>query len=179
DVRDKDAVVAAMLICNMAAASFEQGETLVDRLDHVYEKYGFGVEETVSKTLEGKEGIEKIQNAMAELRGELEACTNAADASKLLGDIPVVAVRDYKTSTRYDFTSEGVTKSEITLPTSNVILYELGGDKGIDWACARPSGTEPKLKIYFGTYASDKDEAASRLAKIKGEVTGYIEGKLS
>ncbi len=178
DVRDKDAVVAAMLICNMAAASFEKGETLVDRLSHVYEKYGFGIEETVSKTLEGKEGIEKIQNAMVELRSELEACTDARGASKLLGGVPVVAVRDYKTSTRYDFTADGVQKSEITLPESNVILYELGGDKGIDWACARPSGTEPKLKIYFGTYAQDKGEAAERLARIKSEVTGYIEEKL-
>ena len=178
DVRDKDAVVAAMLICNMAAASFEKGETLVDRLDHLYEKYGFGVEETVSKTLEGKEGIEKIQNAMKELRAELESCKNSGEAAKLLGNIPVLAVRDYKTGTRYDFTEDGVSKSEITLPESNVILYELGGDKGIDWACARPSGTEPKLKIYFGTYAQDKDEAVSRLASIKSEVTGYIESKL-
>lgn len=74
-------------------------------------------------------------------------------------------------STRYEFTQTGVIKSNIDLPKSNVLLYELGGDKGLDWACARPSGTEPKLKIYFGCY--DKDEAAAllRLASTKQEVS--------
>ena len=178
DVRDKDAVVAAMLICNMAAASFEVGETLADRLDHVYAKYGFGLEETVSLTLEGKEGIEKIKHSMDELRSELEACGDAAKAGELLGGPTVIAVRDYATSKRYDFTDGGVNVSDIDLPKSNVLLYELGGDKGIDWACARPSGTEPKLKIYFGCYDSDKDEAAARLASVKKSVTEFIEAKL-
>ena len=68
--------------------------------------------------------------------------------------------------------------TDIDLPKSNVLLYELGGDKGIDWACARPSGTEPKLKIYFGCYDSDKDAATARLASVKASVTGFIEGKL-
>jgi phosphoglucomutase len=178
DVRDKDAVVAAMLICNMAAASFEAGETLVDRLAHVYEKYGFGFEEAVSVTLEGKEGIEKIQNSMKELRLELETCSDLSSAQCLIGGPQVLAVRDYKTSTRYEFTQTGVIKSNIDLPKSNVLLYELGGDKGLDWACARPSGTEPKLKIYFGCY--DKDEAAAllRLASTKQEVSEYVKTKL-
>ena len=178
DVRDKDAVVAAMLICNMAAASFEAGETLADRLDHVYAKYGFGLEETVSLTLEGKEGIEKIKGTMDELRSELEAADSAAKAGALLGGPEVKAVRDYKTSKRYEFTDSGVNVTDIDLPKSNVLLYELGGDKGIDWACARPSGTEPKLKIYFGCYDSDKDAATARLASVKASVTGFIEGKL-
>ena len=59
-----------------------------------------------------------------------------------------------------------------------MLLYELGGDKGIDWACARPSGTEPKLKIYFGCYDSDKDTAAANLASVKKLVTEYVESKL-
>ena len=179
DVRDKDAVVAAMLICNMAAASFEKGETLADRLDHLYEKYGYGIEQTISCTLEGKEGIEKIGNCMAELREELDGCKNLAEAKELLGGASVTAVRDYKTSKRYDFTEDGVKVSDITLPKSNVLLYELGGNKGIDWACARPSGTEPKLKIYMGVYDSDKADAEKSFETIRGEVEGYVKSKLN
>jgi len=178
DVRDKDAVVAAMLICNMAAASFEKGETLADRLDHLYEKYGYGVEQTISCTLEGKEGIEKIGKCMGELRTELTNCKNLADAKSLLGGASVVAVRDYKESKRYVFTDSGVEIEEITLPKSNVLLYELGGNKGIDWACARPSGTEPKLKIYMGVYDSDEKEAKASFETIKGQVEGYVKSKL-
>ncbi len=179
DVRDKDAVVAAMLICNMAAASFEKGETLADRLDHLYEKYGYGVEQTISCTLEGKEGIEKIGACMVELRKELTECKNLAEAKNLLGGASVVAVRDYKESKRYVFTDGGVEVEEITLPKSNVLLYELGGNKGIDWACARPSGTEPKLKIYMGVYDSDESSAKSSFETIKGQVEGYVKSKLA
>ena len=178
DVRDKDAVVAAMLICNMAAASFEKGETLADRLDHLYEKYGYGVEQTISCTLEGKEGIEKIGACMVELRNELTNCKNLAEAKNLLGGASVVAVRDYKESKRYVFTDTGVEVEEITLPKSNVLLYELGGNKGIDWACARPSGTEPKLKIYMGVYDSDEANAKASFETIKGQVEGYVKSKL-
>jgi phosphoglucomutase len=179
DVRDKDAVVAAMLICNMAAASFEKGETLADRLDHLYEKYGYGIEQTISCTLEGKEGIEKIGSCMVELRKELSECKNLAEAKNLLGGASVTAVRDYKESKRYDFTEDDVKVSEITLPKSNVLLYELGGNKGIDWACARPSGTEPKLKIYMGVYDSDKAAAEKSFETIKGQVEGYVKSKLN
>ena len=179
DVRDKDAVVAAMLICNMAAASFEKGETLADRLDHLYEKYGFGVEQTISCTLEGKEGIEKIGSCMVELRKELSECKNLDEAKNLLGGATVKAVRDYKESKRYVFTDGGVEVEEITLPKSNVLLYELGGNKGIDWACARPSGTEPKLKIYMGVYDSDRAAAEKSFETIKGQVEGYVKSKLN
>ena len=179
DVRDKDAVVAAMLICNMAAASFEKGETLADRLDHLYEKYGFGIEQTISCTLEGKEGIEKIGSCMVELRKELADCKDLKQAENLLGGATVKAVRDYKESKRYVFTESGVEIEEITLPKSNVLLYELGGKKGIDWACARPSGTEPKLKIYMGVYDSDESSAKTSFETIKGQVEGYVKSKLA
>ncbi len=179
DVRDKDAVVAAMLICNMAAASFEKGETLADRLEHLYEKYGYGFEQTISCTLEGKEGIEKIGKCMVELRQELSDCKDLAGAGKLLGGATVLAVRDYKESKRYEFTADGVNVTDITLPKSNVLLYELGGGKGIDWACARPSGTEPKLKIYLGAYDADKSKAQEALDTIKSQVEGYVKSKLN
>ena len=178
EVRDKDAVVAAMLICGMAAQSFDMGETLVDRLERVYQKYGYGFENSVSYTLEGKAGIENIGNCMASMRSELESASNLADAAKLIGGPAVMAVRDYQNSVRYEFTETGVSKSPITLPKSNVLLYELGGDKGLDWACARPSGTEPKLKIYFGIYDSDRNTAEDRLSSVRSQMETFVKGKL-
>ena len=129
--------------------------------------------------MEGKEGIEKIGQCMVELRKELSECKNLAEAKNLLGGATVTAVRDYKESKRYDFTEDSVKVSDITLPKSNVLLYELGGNKGIDWACARPSGTEPKLKIYMGVYDSDKASAEKSFETIKGQVEGYVKSKLN
>ena len=178
NVRDKDAVVAAMLICGMAAQSLDRGETLFDRLERIYKKYGYGFESAVSFTLEGKEGSEKIAGAMASMRAELEACKNASDASKLIGGPAVVAVRDYSKSVRYIFDENGVKTEPIDLVKSNVLLYELGGDRGLDWACVRPSGTEPKLKIYFGIYHADRDGATNRLAEVKDQMSKFVQDKL-
>lgn len=178
NVRDKDAVVAVMLICGMAAQSMDKGETLFDRLDRIYEKYGYGFEEAVSFTLEGKEGLEKIAGAMKSMREDASNCKTSADAKILLGGPEVKAVRDYQTSTRYDFTNGNVETSGIDLIKSNVLLYELGGDCGLDWACVRPSGTEPKLKIYFGIYDSDKAAALMRLASVKAEMSEFVQHKL-
>ena len=178
NVRDKDAVVAAMLIAGMQAQSKERGESLLDRLESIYRRFGYGFEEAVSFTLEGKEGVEKISGAMKSLRAELEGTANKAEAQKLLGGVPIVAVRDYQTSKRYVFTDSGIEVEPIDLPVSNVLLYELGGDKGLDWACARPSGTEPKLKIYFGIYATTKEDSKARLADTKEKVSSYVQSKL-
>ena len=178
DVRDKDAVVAAMLICGMAAQSFDMGETLVDRLERVYAKYGYGFENTVSFTLEGKEGIEKIGSAISSMRAELEAAKDLKAAASLIGGPEVKAVRDYQNSVRYEFTEDGVKTTPIDLPKSNVLLYELGGDKGLDWACARPSGTEPKLKVYFGIYDADRNKAESNLKQTQDQMCSFVKGKL-
>ena len=178
DVRDKDAVVAAMLVCGMACQSQDMGETLIDRLYRLYAKYGYGFEQAVSFTREGKEGLEKIKNGMISMREELEACKTTEDAAKLIGGPKPVAVRDYQKGIRYDFSEGTVKTSELTLPKSNVLLYELGGDKGLDWACARPSGTEPKLKIYFGVYDKDEKTASDRLESIKAEMSAFVENKL-
>ena len=178
DVRDKDAVVAAMLVCGMACQSQDMGETLIDRLYRIYNKYGYGFEQAVSFTREGKEGLEKIKNGMIAMRAELEACKTAEDAANLIGGPKPVAVRDYQKGVRYDFSDGEVKTTELTLPKSNVLLYELGGDKGLDWACARPSGTEPKLKIYFGVYDSDEKTASDRLESIKGQMSAFVENKL-
>ena len=178
DVRDKDAVVGAMLIAGMYAQSRERGQSLVDRLENIYQRFGYGFEETVSITLEGKEGIEKIAGAMKSLRADLLSCKNKLEAQALLGGAPVVAVRDYQASKRYVFTDDGITEEKIDLPVSNVLLYELGGDKGLDWACARPSGTEPKLKIYFGIYANTKEDSRACLEDTKAKVSGAVKAKL-
>ena len=178
DVRDKDAVVGAMLIAGMLAQSRERGQSLLDRLESIYQRFGYGFEETVSITLEGKEGIEKISGAMKSLREELSACKDLEGAKALLGGAPVVAVRDYQNSKRYIFTDSGIKEEPINLPVSNVLLYELGGDKGLDWACARPSGTEPKLKIYFGIYGNTEEASRARLEETKEQVTSAVKAKL-
>ncbi len=167
-----------MLIAGMYAQSRERGQSLIDRLNNIYERFGYGFEETIAITLEGKEGIEKISGAMKSLRSELLACKNKAEAQSLLGGAPVVAVRDYQASKKYIFTDDGVKEEKIDLPVSNVLLYELGGDKGLDWACARPSGTEPKLKIYFGIYANTEESSRRRLEDTKEKVSSCVKAKL-
>ena len=178
NVRDKDAVVSAMLIAGMAAQSQDKGETLVDRLEHLYERFGYGYEEAVSFTLEGKEGVEKIAGAMKTLRADLESAHSVSSGRALLAGIPVSAISDYKTSKKYIFAGEEICVEQIALPGSDVLLYQLGGEKGIDWACVRPSGTEPKLKIYFGIYGDSKESALSRLAQIKDQMSTFVKGKL-
>jgi len=178
NVRDKDAVVSAMLIAGMAAQSQDKGQTLADRIEDLYKRFGYGFEDAVSFTLEGKEGVERISGAMRALRNELEAVKTADESAGLLAGIKVKAVCDYNTSTRFDFSGEKVSTSAIELPVSDVLLYELDGEKGLDWACVRPSGTEPKLKIYFGIYGADKDISLARLADIKKKMSALVEGKL-
>jgi phosphoglucomutase len=176
-VRDKDAIVSAMLISGMAAQSKEKGQTLLDRLEGLYKRFGYGFEEAVSFTLEGKEGVERIGRAMQSLRSEIES-SDAQSASGMFGGLKVRAIRDYKTSRKYDFSSEKMKVSEILLPESDVILYELGGEKGLDWACVRPSGTEPKLKVYFGVYGKEKESVLEALSTIKRKVAGHVEERL-
>ena len=176
-VRDKDAIVSAMLISGMAAQSKEKGQTLLDRLADLFVRFGYGFEEAVSFTLEGKEGVERIGRAMQSLRREIES-SDAQIATEMFDGLRVRAIRDYKTSRKYDFSSDKKAVSEILLPESDVILYELGGEKGLDWACVRPSGTEPKLKVYFGVYGKEKDSVLSTLSMIKSKVTGHVEERL-
>lgn len=178
NVRDKDAVVSAMLIAGMAAQSQDKDQTLMDRIEDLYKRFGYGFEDAVSFTLEGKEGVERISGAMRTLRDELQAVKTTADISGLLAGIPVAAVCDYQTSLRFDFAGDKVHTSEIDLPVSDVLLYEIGGEKGLDWACVRPSGTEPKLKIYFGIYGSQESSSIERLVNIKAQISTLVEGKL-
>lgn len=132
--RDKDAVVASMLIAEMALFYREKGLSLYDQLQSVYEKYGFYNEFVVSANFEGIEGVEKINSIMESLRN---------NTPETFGGKKVLAVRDYKTSVRCDL--ESGENTEILLPKSNVIYLELEDNNNF---VIRPSGTEPKIKLY-------------------------------
>lgn len=162
--RDKDAVVASMLICEMAAYYRNRGMSLYEGLQEIFRKYGYYVEGITSFTLEGKEGLEKIGDAMDTLRGmesyDLEGCE-------------IRAVRDYLSGRRRCLADGSITA--LDLPESNVLYYEL---EDRSWFCIRPSGTEPKIKIYYGVAEKTMEEAQHRLEKIKGSVTGLISSLL-
>jgi phosphoglucomutase len=164
DVRDKDAVVTSMLIAEMAAVAKDSGQTLYERLQVLYERYGQAAEHTVAITIEGKEGLEKIKSCMAALRRGKAA---------LFPGLPVRAVSDYLLRERLDIQSGQTTA--LTLDESDVLLFELDG---IDWFCARPSGTEPKLKIYFGTCRDTRQAGEQALLDLRGQVETRIQSLL-
>ena len=142
-VRDKDGVNASLLVTEVAAACEEEGITLYDRMEQIFREYGYYVEKVVSATLPGKDGLTKMKEIMAGLRENPPA---------EIGGMKVTAVRDYQKGIR---TADG--KSEPTgLPASNVLYFELEGGC---WVCVRPSGTEPKIKLYVNTNAKDRAEA--------------------
>ena len=138
-VRDKDAVNASLLVTELALYLRTQGRTLWDELQRIFEKYGHSVEHVSSVTLPGKDGVAKMKQIMAGLR---------ANAPKSLAGLSVLAVRDYKTGLRTD--ADGET-AQMGLPVSDVLYYEL---EGRNWVCVRPSGTEPKIKLYVNTRAA-------------------------
>lgn len=134
-VRDKDAVVAAMLICEMAAWYKEQGKTLLDGLNEIYEEFGYCLCEQRSQNFEGQSGMQKMAEITANLR---------KNPPKDIGGLAIEVIRDYKTSTVYNI-KDG-TESKLTLPASDVLAYELCGGSSF---IIRPSGTEPKIKAYI------------------------------
>ncbi|ANX01342.1 phosphoglucomutase [Thermoclostridium stercorarium subsp. leptospartum DSM 9219] len=159
-VRDKDAVVASMLIAEMFAWYKSKGLTLYDALINLYEKYGYAKETLDSFTLTGKEGLEKIQNAMSVLRSE---------KTVRFGDTVIKAIRDYKTGIRTDIKTGK--EETLTLPKSNVLYYETEEDF---WFCIRPSGTEPKIKIYYGVSGNTDDASEKALKRLREDVLSKI-----
>ena len=147
--RDKDAVVASMLICEMAAYYKTKNMNLVDVMNSLYDEFGYYCNEVKSYTFEGAAGMEKMTQIMDTLR---------QNPPKAIGDFAVTAVSDYKTS-KTTFTDGG--EEKIELPKSNVLAFALeNGNKVI----VRPSGTEPKIKAYLTAVGNDK-ESASKIAK--------------
>ena len=150
--RDKDAVVAVMALCEVAAYCKLHGKTLWTQMLEIYEKYGYFKEGLESITLKGIDGVEKIQAMMDKLR----SCP-----PKQLGSFKVLAIRDYKSKKAQNLmTGE---ESELTLPVSNVLYFELEND---GWCCARPSGTEPKIKFYMGVKGTSLENADVMLKEL-------------
>ncbi len=162
--RDKDAVVASMLIGEMAAYYRTRGMSLYDGLQEIFKKYGYTMEGITSFTLEGKEGVEKISSAMETLRGM---------KSDKFGNCKISAIRDYQLKEIYRVHT-GM-KEGLELPASNVLYYELEDGS---WFCIRPSGTEPKIKIYYGVSDSAPALAQQKLEYIKENVVGVIKNLL-
>lgn len=162
--RDKDGVVASMLTAEMAAYYKSRGMSLHEGLEELFKKYGFFLEGITSFNLEGKEGLEKIESAMNRLREEKPANFNDSEVS---------AIRDYQVQERYELGSGN--REQLTLPKSNVLYYEM---KDGSWFCVRPSGTEPKIKIYYGVSGRSRELAEKRLEKLKEDVVGVIKKML-
>ncbi|TXR76414.1 phospho-sugar mutase [Bacillus sp. AR8-1] len=158
--RDKDAVQSALFACEVAAYYKSQGKTLYDGLLEVFEKYGFFREDLVSLTLKGKDGAEKIQEMMATFR---------ENPPKEVAGLKVVAVEDYKASVVTSL--QDGHKEEIHLPKSNVLKYQLEDGS---WFCLRPSGTEPKIKFYFGVKDSSLQNSEQKLLTIKEDIMNRL-----
>ena len=161
--RDKDAILSAVLAAEMCVSFSERGMTLADGLAELYQTYGYYKERVASYTLEGKAGIKRIGETMRRLR--LEPIREA-------GGLKVLATEDYLSGTRVE-ADGAVTK--LTLPESNVIRLLLEDNA---WAVVRPSGTEPKLKLYIGGFANEEAAADAQLEKVFNDLDGRLKALL-
>ena len=145
EVRDKDAVVATLIICEMAAYYRSIGSSVYKALQEIYQKFGFYLNKVDSYTFEGLRGMDKMKEIMSALR---------ANPLMKLGDYEVEAREDYKTLVHKDEKTGRVT--DIKLPSSNILVYMLQGGHQV---IIRPSGTEPKIKVYYSIKGKDRREA--------------------
>lgn len=159
--RDKDAVVAVMALCEVAAYCRHQGITLCDQMELLFKKYGYYKEGLCTVTLKGQEGAKKIQAVMEQIR------TNVPDA---VGGLKVQHFRDYRENIIRDCATGEETSTG--LPKSNVLYFELENDA---WCCIRPSGTEPKIKFYIGVKGSDDTDAQEKLDALTKAVEALAE----
>ena len=149
--RDKDAVVSSLLICEMAAKVKAEGKTLVDKIKEIYSKYGYYRDDLDSFTLKGKDGLERISSMMKELRENGAPFTNTT------------TVIDYKDDV--EAAPFGI------LPHSNVLKYTLSDGS---WIAIRPSGTEPKIKIYYSVVGEDREAAEEILNAYRNTITNRL-----
>lgn len=158
--RDKDGIAAVMALCEAACYYRAKGETLWDQMINIYEKYGYYKEDQVSIVLEGVDGAEKIQNMMTSMR-----------------NTPVERIGDYKVLTFKDIDRDYVKNMETGevsstgLPKSNVLYYELEDNS---WCCVRPSGTEPKIKLYMGIKGTSEEDANKKLENLKQAMVAIV-----
>ena len=163
-VRDKDAIQTSAFIAEIAAVYKARGKTIYQVLQEIYEEYGFYKEQTLSITLEGKDGAEQITQIMDSFRN---------NAPSAINDIAIQRIEDYNSSEATDYkTGE---KTSIHLPTSNVLKYYL--DSGA-WFVIRPSGTEPKCKFYFATRGQTEQEATNTLKMISDSVIKKVQSEI-
>ena len=158
--RDKDAIVAVMALCEAAAFYKSKGLTLWDQMINIFDKYGYYKEGQKAITMKGAEGAAQIAQMMDDLR---------KNPPKKFGDWDVVEFRDYKTKECTDIKTGA--KSDTGLPVSNVLYFDLTDNA---WCCARPSGTEPKIKFYMGVKGTGLDDANEKLAKLTDAVMEAI-----
>lgn len=158
--RDKDAVVAVMCLCEVAAWCKKQGITLWDQMINLYEKYGYFKEDQYAITLKGIEGSKQIEEMMNKLR---------SNPPKQFGDLKVVEFRDYKSGKTIN--NETGVEGTTGLPESNVLYFDLTNES---WCCARPSGTEPKIKFYMGVKGENLEDAAKKVEKLTEDLKAYI-----
>ena len=158
--RDKDGIAAVMALCEAACYYASKGKTLWDAMEDIYKKYGYYKEAQVSIIMEGAEGAEKIQEMMTNMR-----------------NTPVEKIGEYKVLTfkdvEKDYVKDMVTgeESKIGLPKSNVLYYALEDN---NWCCVRPSGTEPKIKLYMGVKGTSDEDAAKKLEALKEAMVAIV-----
>ena len=151
--RDKDGIAAVMALCEAACYGKSQGKTLWDMMEDVYKKYGYYKETQVSIVREGMQGAQEIQDMMARTRQK---------EIQRIGGFKVLKFKDIETDYAKDMETGEVTKTG--LPKSNVLYYELENNS---WCCVRPSGTEPKIKLYMGVKGETEKEASEKLELLK------------
>ena len=156
--------MASMALCEAAAFYKTKNMTLWDAMIAMYERYGYYKDDVKAITLKGIEGLEKIQEIMNTLREETPA---------EIGGYKVVSVRDYKADTIRNMETGEVKPTG--LPSSNVLYYDLSDDA---WVCVRPSGTEPKVKFYYGVKGDSLADADGKSEKLGKEVLAMIEKML-
>lgn len=159
--RDKDAIVASMALCEAAAYYKLRGKTIWDAMLEMYEKYGYYKDDVIAITHKGLEGLAKIKSIMDSLR---------ENPPMTFGKYQVLATRDYEKDIIRDVKT-GETKPT-GIPKSNVLYFELTDDA---WLCVRPSGTEPKIKIYFGVVGDSLDNAQQKSEELAGVVKELLE----
>lgn len=159
--RDKDAIVATMALCEAAAYYKSLDKTLWDAMIDIYEKYGYHLDKIETLTMKGIEGLEKIQSIMAQLKN---------NTPKEIAGLKVLWARNYDNDTATNMLNMAVLPTG--LPKSNVVYYELEGGA---WLCVRPSGTEPKIKFYYGVIGKDFEDAQKKAEDFGKAVLQMIE----
>ena len=160
--RDKDGIAAVMALCEAACYYKSKNKTLWDQMNDIYEKYGYYKEAQVSIVREGAEGAEEIKQMMTNTRNK--------DIEKI-GDYKVLTFKDIEKDYVKDMVSGEISKTG--LPKSNVLYYELEDNS---WCCVRPSGTEPKIKLYMGIKGKTDEEASEKLEKLKTAMLKIVNG---